>query len=222
MPKTLILLFHRDLSASRANAALAAAADSLPGVDVIDMAALYPDGIDMVRDGECEAARLLSADRIVLQFPIQWYSTPALLKAWQDAVLTRMFYLAYEQEGRLLEGTPLMIAATAGNVPEAYRPDGRNLFPMIDLLAPLRATAHRCGLGWSAPFIVYQADKLSPEALGQAAADYEAALAGWIAATPDPRELQPDTVPGSSSGRASWRSAGTASRRCMLSQNGCN
>lgn len=43
----------------------------------------------MVRDGEREAARLLSADRITLEFPIRSYSTPALLEAWQDAVLTR-------------------------------------------------------------------------------------------------------------------------------------
>lgn len=183
MTKTLILLFHRDLSQSKANAALSAAASGIPGVEVVDMQALYPDGIDMVRDGEREAARLLAADRVVLQFPIQWYSTPALLKAWQDAVLTRMFYLAYEAEGRALEGTPLMLAATAGNVPDAYRPGGRNMFAMIDLLAPLRATAHRCGLSWSDPFIVYEADKLLPDALEAAAADYIAGLEDWIAAT---------------------------------------
>ncbi|MCP4562932.1 MAG: NAD(P)H-dependent oxidoreductase [Bosea sp.] len=184
MTKTLILLFHRDLSQSKANAALSAAAAGLPGVEIVDMQALYPDGIDIFRDGEREAARLLGADRIVLQFPIQWYSTPALLKEWQDAVLTRMFYLAYEAEGRRLEGTPLMIAATAGNVSDAYRPGGRNMFAMIDLLAPLRATAHRCGLSWSDPFILYEADKLPKEALEAAAADYAAMLEGWIAATP--------------------------------------
>jgi putative NADPH-quinone reductase len=181
MTKTLILLFHRDLSASKANAALAAAATKLPDVEIVDMQSVYPDGVDMFRDGEREAARLLSADRIVFQFPIQWYSTPALLKAWQDAVLTRMFYVAYEQEGRLLEGKPLMIAATAGNVPEAYRAGGRNMFPMIELLAPLRATAHRCGLTWADPFIVYRADKLDPEALDATAADYAATLERWIA-----------------------------------------
>lgn len=190
MTKTLILLFHRDLSRSKANAALSAAAAGVPGVEIVDMQALYPDGIDMVRDGAREAARLLAADRIVLQFPIQWYSTPALLKAWQDAVLTRMYYLDYEAEGRALEGTPLMLAATAGNVPDAYRPGGRNMFAMIDLLAPLRATAHRCGLPWSDPFIVYEADKLRPDALEAAAADYAARLEGWIAATAtaDPEE----------------------------------
>jgi glutathione-regulated potassium-efflux system ancillary protein KefG len=184
MSKTLILLFHPDLSRSKSNAALAATAAKLPGVEIIDMQALYSTGIDMFRDGECEAARLLSADRIVLQFPIQWYSTPPLLKAWQDAVLTRMFYLAYDAEGRRLEGTPLMLWATAGNVPEAHRPGGRNMFTMTDLLAPLRATAHRCDLAWAEPFVFYQADKLSPGALESAAADYISALEDWIAATP--------------------------------------
>ena len=186
--KTLILLFHRDLSQSKANAALTQAAATLSGVEIVDMQALYPDGIDMFRDGEHEARRLLDADRIVLQFPIQWYSTPALLKAWQDAVLTRMFYIAYETEGRHLEGTPLMLAATAGNVPDAYRPDGRNMFPMIDLLAPLRATANRCGLPWAEPFVLYEADRLPQEALDAATADYVAALEGWIASKPVSRE----------------------------------
>ena len=187
MTKTLILLFHRDLAASRANAALAVAAAQIPGVEIVDMQALYPHGRDMFRDGAREADRLLSADRIVLQFPIQWYSTPALLKEWQDAVLTRMFYISYDREGRALEGTPLMIAATAGNVPDAYRPGGRNMFPMIDLLAPLRATAHRCGLVWTTPFILYEADRLTPEALDNAAANYRGALESWIATTSVPQ-----------------------------------
>lgn len=99
MTRTLVLLFHPDLGRSRANVVLAKAAAALPGVQVVDMQAACPDGLDLYRDGEAEAARLLAADRIVLQFPVQWYSTPPLLKAWQDAVLTRMFYIAYEAEG---------------------------------------------------------------------------------------------------------------------------
>lgn len=183
MTKTLILLFHPDLNRSSANATLAAAAKNVPGVEVVDMQSSYPTGIDIFRDGEREAGRLLAADRIVLQFPIQWYSTPPLLKAWQDAVLTRMYYIAYESEGRLLEGTPLMIAATAGNVPDAYRHGGRNLLPMIELFAPLRATAHRCELPWADPFILYRADKLEPDQLEAAAADYVQALQRWIGAS---------------------------------------
>ncbi|MFN3661360.1 NAD(P)H-dependent oxidoreductase [Yoonia sp.] len=182
MTRTLILIFHPNLSQSRANAALAKAANTLPGVEVIDMQATYPDGIDMARDGAAEAARLLAADRIVLQFPVQWYSAPPLLKAWQNAVLTRMFYMHFEDEGRRLAGTPLMITATAGNVPEAYRPEGSNGFSMDDLFIPLRAMAHRCGLIWAEPFVLYGAMKLSDAQFESAGADYSATLTRWIAA----------------------------------------
>lgn len=181
MTQTLILLFHPDPSRSKANAALAAAAATVPGVTVIDMQAACPDGLDMDRDGAAEAARLLAADRIVLQFPVQWYATPPLLKAWQDAVLTRMFYIHPETEGRLLDGTPLMIAATAGNVPDAYRPGGSNMFAMLDLFAPLRATAHRCGLQLTDPFVLYNANKLSEKELEAAGVAYAEKLAAWIA-----------------------------------------
>jgi len=181
MTRTLILIFHPDLAQSRANAALARAANTLPGVEVIDMQAACPDGIDMTRDGAAEASRLLSADRIVLQFPVQWYSAPPLLKAWQNSVLTRMFYIHFEDEGRRLAGTPLMIAATAGNVPEAYRPEGSNGFSMNDLFIPLRAMAHRCGLVWAEPFVLYGAMKLSDAQFKAAGADYAATLARWIA-----------------------------------------
>lgn len=177
MPRTLILLFHPDPSRSRANAALAAEAAKLPQTGVVDMQALHPDGcIDMQRDGATEAARLMAADRIVLQFPVQWYSTPALLKSWLDAVLTRMVYILPDSEGRALLGKPLLIAATAGNIPDAYRPGGANMFTMEALLAPLRATAHRCGFAWSPPFIVYSANKLDQDALSAAAAEYASRL----------------------------------------------
>lgn len=177
---TLVLLFHPAPDRSVTNAALAAAAAALDGVTVVDMQALYPDGaVDVDR----EVARLLGAERIVLQFPVQWYATPPLLKAWQDAVLTRMYYLAYEREGRLLEGTPLLVAATAGNVAAAYRPGGANLMPLAELLAPLRATANRCGLPWSEPHLVYRAGKMSPGELAIAAAGYARHLSSWRAAT---------------------------------------
>lgn len=117
MAKTLILLSHPDFARSRANRALADTAWRLPGVEMVHLDGLYPDG---VIDVDAEVARLIAAERIVLQFPVQWYSTPPLLKAWQDAVLSRMFYLAPETEGRLIAGRPLLVAATAGNRSASY------------------------------------------------------------------------------------------------------
>lgn len=188
MSKTLILIFHPELARSRANAVLAAAALRLPEVDLIDVYSLYPDG--RIDAGE-EVARLLWADRIVLQFPVHWYSTPPLLKAWQDAVLTRMVYVHCETEGRLLAGKPLLVAATAGNVPQAYAPGGANRFTMAELLRPLEATAHRCGLAWQPPFVVYRADKCDEGSLFSAGRDYAARLEAWHRASEmkqDPRD----------------------------------
>ena len=176
MSQTLILLFHPDFSRSRANRALIDAARTRRDTDIVDMQALYPDGrIDTDR----EVARLMAADRIVFQFPLQWYSTPPLLKAWQDAVLTRMFYVAYESEGATLAGKPLLVAATAGNGQHAYAQGGANLFPLRDLLKPLQATANRCGLVWAEPFLIYNAHKADEEAL-QAAGEHFAARLGRL------------------------------------------
>jgi glutathione-regulated potassium-efflux system ancillary protein KefG len=173
MTKTLILVFHPDLSKSNANAALAAEAAKLDGVDVVNIHGEYPDGqIDMFRDGGREAERLMAYDHIVLQFPIQWYSATPLVQAWQNAVLTRMFYVHPNTEGRALYGKSFMVAVTAGNVPEAYQPGGQNAFTMEALLAPLMATAHRCGLNWEPHFVVYRADKLSQEELAVVTYDY--------------------------------------------------
>ncbi|CAN5536178.1 NAD(P)H-dependent oxidoreductase [soil metagenome] len=185
--KTLILLFHPSLARSKANRALAGAAQALPGVEVVDMQALYPHGrMDDTPAIDTEVARLLAADRIVLQFPVQWYSTPPLLQAWQDAVLTHMFYIAYEAQGRRLEGTPLLVAATAGNVAEAYSAQGMNLFALPDLLRPLQSTAHRCGLPWSEPFVLYGASQLDEGQCARAAQAYASRLAQWISRTGRP------------------------------------
>jgi putative NADPH-quinone reductase len=180
MVDTLVLLFHPCLAKSKANAALIQAAATVPGVEVVDMYALYGHA---PLDTEAEVQRLLQARRVVLQFPVQWCAPPALLQTWKDAVLTRMVYIAYAQEGKLLEGTPLMVAATAGNVAAAYGPDGVNLFPLAELLRPLTATAHRCGLPWAEPFLLYEVGKLDAVALQAQAERYAAQLAGWMAHT---------------------------------------
>ncbi|QMW21572.1 NAD(P)H-dependent oxidoreductase [Sandaracinobacteroides saxicola] len=188
MTQTLVLLFHPNIEQSKANAALRDAAQTVPGTLVVDIYARYPDGlIDLAADSEAEARALLEADRIVLQFPIQWYSTPALLKAWQDAVLTRMYYIHPDTEGARLAGTPLMVAATAGNTSAAYGRSGANYFTADEILAPLKATAHRCGLPWHAPHLIFRADKLGPAELVAAGDSYVCALEAFIAATP-PRE----------------------------------
>lgn len=173
---TQILLFHPDSERSRVNTALARAALGLEHVAIADMAALYPAGITMEHDSAREAARFLRADRIVLQFPMQWYSTPALLKQWQDVVLTRMAYMHWDTEGAGLAGKPLMVAATMGAEEATYRPEGRNRFTVAELLAPLHASANRFAMDWRDPFLVFGADALCEDDLAEGGHAYTRAL----------------------------------------------
>lgn len=177
MSRTLILLFHPDIARSRANAALSTAASQIDDVEVFDVQRAYPNG---VIDTDAEVHRLLAVERVVLQYPMQWYATPPILKAWLDAVLTRLFYINYESEGRRLQGMSIMVSITAGNTPDAYSQGGRNMFTMLELLAPMRATAHRCDLAWNAPFIVYRANKLSLDELKAEGTRYAGVLKSWI------------------------------------------
>ena len=56
---TLVLLFHPRFAQSATNRALADAAAAVQGVQVVDLAALYPEGRAI--DGDAEVRRLLSA-----------------------------------------------------------------------------------------------------------------------------------------------------------------
>lgn len=184
---TQILLFHPDSARSKVNTALARAAVGLHHVAIADMAALYPAGIAMEQDSEREAARLLRADRIVLQFPMQWYSTPASMKQWQDVVLTRMGYIYGDTEGAALAGKPIMVAATMGAEEATYRPEGRNRFTLAELLAPLQASANRFAMDWRDPFLVFDADALHDDDLAEAGHAYTRALSRFAAPAPDVR-----------------------------------
>src|SRR3569623_864064 len=83
--RILVILAHTNLVQSRINKAMADAVSDLPGVTVHDLYAAYPDGrIDVAR----EQALLDAHDIVVFQHPLFWYSSPALLKEWQDKVIT--------------------------------------------------------------------------------------------------------------------------------------
>ncbi|RTL87458.1 flavodoxin family protein [Ancylobacter aquaticus] len=66
---------------------------------------LYAEYPDFTIDVEREQQLLLEHDRIVLQFPMYWYSMPPLLKKWLDDVLTYNF--AYGSKGDKLKGKDL-------------------------------------------------------------------------------------------------------------------
>jgi putative NADPH-quinone reductase len=168
---TVLLLAHPTFPTSRANRALLSALTGTPDLEVAELYSLYPDGRI---DGPAEHDRLLRATRLVLQFPLQWYSTPALLKEWQDAVLTPLFYLQPEIAAATA-GLPLFAATTTGGPLSSYRRGGAAM-TINELFAPLRATARKCRWEWQPPFAVHDVRNLDDAALAKVGEDYRGAL----------------------------------------------
>ena len=165
---TLLLVFHPNLGNSRINVRLLdelAAADDA-NVTVRAEYALYPD---FHVDAKAEQAALEAADRIVIQFPFYWYSSPALLKQWEDAVIQSGW--AYGG-GRALKGKSLQLVVTTGSPAERYQPDGDYHFMMDELLSPFELTASRIELDWRRPFLVQGCATMDDATLDSHAKDY--------------------------------------------------
>jgi len=173
----LLTLAHPALERSRANRAMAKAAKGLSGVTFRDLYETYPD---FAIDIEAEQASLVAHDVIALQFPLYWYSTPALMKEWLDLVWLHGF--AYGPEGVALQGKRLFVACTTGAGAKAYHAHGYNRFTMDEFLRPLEQTAHLCGMVWETPFVVHGAAVKEDDALKAEAERYKARIASLLPA----------------------------------------
>ncbi len=157
MPRSILVLFaHPAQHRSEAHLLLARVARGVDGVTFADLYEEYPRfDIDIDR----EQARLAAHDVLVFQHPVYWYSTPALLKEWQDLVLE--YGWAYGTGGTALRGKLFLCAVSAGGPVEAYDAQGYNRFPLRTLLSPLEQTAWLCGMTYLPPFALFAAHRAS-------------------------------------------------------------
>ncbi|HAS8568130.1 TPA: flavodoxin family protein [Vibrio vulnificus] len=150
--KVLVIYAHPSQHRSEVNAPLFAAAQAVDGVTCVDLYAEYPQ-FDINIDKE--QARLLEHDVIVFQFPLYWYSTPALLKEWQDLVLEYGF--AYGTDGTALQDKLMLCVVSAGGKEEAYKAEGYNHFTIRQLLAPIEQMAALTSMHYLPPFAIFGA-----------------------------------------------------------------
>ena len=147
--RLLILFAHPALHKSRVNQLLLSSVQSLPGVTVNDLYESYPNfHVNVAR----EQALLLEHDVIIFQHPFYWYSSPAILKQWQDLVLEYGF--AFGENGTQLQGKLVLTAISTGGPSSAYQRGGYNYFTVRELLAPFEQTVRLCGMTYLPPFVV--------------------------------------------------------------------
>lgn len=150
--KVLILTAHPSPRRSEVTRQMVKVAEWIPGVTLVDLYAEYPT-FDI--DVDLEQERLDDHDIIIFLHPMFWYSTPAILKEWQDLVLE--YGYAYGTGGTKLHGKTFFSALSTGGPEEAYRPEGYNHFTVRQLLAPLEQTANLCGMRFLPPFVLHRA-----------------------------------------------------------------
>ena len=178
-----LIYAHPYAEQSLANRELLAAIDDLSFVTRRSLYDLYPD-FDI--DVHAEQRALASADLIVLQHPIYWYSMPALLKLWIDDVFALGW--AYGEGGTALVGKSMQWVVTTGGDFCAYTPEGPHGHRFEAFIAPVLQTARFCGMHWQEPLIIHDAHA-DREHVAEAGRRYRECLLGF-------RKQQPVTMVG--------------------------
>lgn len=144
-----------------------------------DTGTLTPDVV-------AEQEKLLWADTIILQFPLWWYSMPAILKGWVDRVFT--YHFAYgvgehsdtmygERFGEgTLAGRRALLSVTTGGPESHYSARGIN-GPIDDLLFPIQhGILYYPGIEVLPPFVLHSSDRMKDEDFTNVARAWEERL----------------------------------------------
>ncbi|MGK9234743.1 NAD(P)H-dependent oxidoreductase [Inquilinus limosus] len=124
----------------------------------------------LTADVRAEHEKLLWADILILQFPLWWYTMPAILKGWVDRVYAYGFAYGVGEHSdrhwgdRFGEGTfagkRAMLIVTTGGWEEHYSGRGVN-GPIDDLLFPINhGILYYPGYDVLPPFVTYRVDRL--------------------------------------------------------------
>ncbi|CAI6084938.1 NAD(P)H-dependent oxidoreductase [Cohnella sp. JJ-181] len=162
--RILVIAAHPRPYESRANQALFLELTRQTDIDYYN---LYEEYADWNIDADKERQRLLRYDRIVLQFPLYWYSCPPLMKKWFDDVLTLGW--ALDPSGDRLLGKEFIVATTAGGTENSYRAGGSNRFTISELLRPIEQTLIKCRGTYLPAFVSFNANLGSEEYLASEA-----------------------------------------------------
>ncbi|MBN6041463.1 NAD(P)H-dependent oxidoreductase [Amycolatopsis sp. 195334CR] len=133
----------------------------------------YDDGT-LSADIRAEQEKLRWADTVVLQFPLWWYSMPAIMKGWVDRVFVKGFGYGVSDpsSGRtlrygegVLAGKRALVVLTAGSREPAFGPRGINGQLDLALFPLLHGTLWYTGMDVLPPVAIYGADRVNPAQL---------------------------------------------------------
>jgi len=144
----------------------------------------------LVPDIRAEQDKIDWADLVVLQFPLWWYSMPAILKGWCE----RVFALGYAYgAGRMfdrggLAGKRAMVSCTTAGREASYGPTGWH-GAIEDVLFPVHNGLHFVGFDILPPMISYAVNRCPDDTRQGYLAEFRARL--LVAAETPPLHFPP-------------------------------
>ncbi|XP_061622261.1 NAD(P)H dehydrogenase [quinone] 1-like isoform X1 [Phyllopteryx taeniolatus] len=104
-----------------------------------------------------EQRKVEKAELIIFQFPLYWFSVPAIMKGWMDRVLTQGFAFSLEKmyNNGIFKDKKAMLSFTTGATESMFRPDGINGDINVALWPLQNGTLHFCGFQVLAPQIFW-------------------------------------------------------------------
>ncbi|AMV60624.1 NAD(P)H oxidoreductase YRKL at Putative NADPH-quinone reductase (modulator of drug activity B) at Flavodoxin 2 [Pediococcus damnosus] len=161
--KTLVIVAHPNLVDSGTQKFLKT---SLAKMDSVTWHVLNEGHFDVTAEQDL----LQENDRIIFQFPLYWYSAPAILKQWEDEVLTRNFVYG---TGHALAKKELGIVVSTGDRQKGFVAGGEEQFTLSELLRPYQALAHKGEMTYLPPFPIFQFAYLSEQAKQRLLVSYQ-------------------------------------------------
>jgi glutathione-regulated potassium-efflux system ancillary protein KefG len=155
--KTLLIVSHPELIDSSSQQYFLHSIRQWKQVTVHHLEGIYPEGkIDVAKEQDL----LKKHDRILFQFPFYWYSSPPLLKHWQDVVLEEGF--AHGSK-RALAGKEFGLILMIGLPEKEYQAGGSELFTISELTKPYQAMAHKLGMIFLKTLSIFQFSYMEEE-----------------------------------------------------------
>ena len=112
-----------------------------------------------------EMDKVVWADLLIFQFPLWWFSLPAILKGWVDRVFAMGFSYEIRRnfENGIFRGKRAMLSLTTGSPEFTYGPKGKlgNIHHLIHHIQ--YGMLYYVGMDVLPPFIAYAAGHISPE-----------------------------------------------------------
>lgn len=152
-----MILAHPKIEESIGNKIISELTNQNDNVEVRHLNALYPD---FKIDVKAAQAALLRADVIIFQYPLYWYSTPAILKEWIDQVFEYGF--AFGQDAKLID-KKVIVSVTIGSAAKDYPKE------VIDkILFPFQGLAAYCKMNYVGEVLSNNINNYTPEATKKA------------------------------------------------------